>query len=88
MNKIEQSVKITSKLYECRDAAKSLFKEEYFKRIIPYQDIIKSVMKANSEDEMRAVLRISKTNTFQESALAQMMFFAATVEMIEPSKEK
>lgn len=87
MNKMESAVKITAKLYECRDAAKGLFKEAYFERLKPYTDIIRNVMKANNEDEMKAVLRISKTHTFQESAIAQMMFFAAIVEMIEPSKD-
>lgn len=82
---MEKEIKIAAKLYKCRDAAKSFFRDEFKEKIKPYSQLISEVMKANELDEMRALLKISHTNAYQESALSQMMFIAALVEMIEPS---
>lgn len=50
------------------------------------QDLIKAVMKANKIEEIPALLKISQTQTYQDSDIGQMMFMAAVVELIEPSK--
>jgi hypothetical protein len=42
-------------------------------------------MKANNLDEIPALLKISKTQLYQENGFAQMMYIAAVVELIEPS---
>lgn len=84
---METQIKIAAKLYECRDTAKRFFREEYAEKLKPYIAIIKAVMKANQLDELGAILRISKTETYQENGMAQMMFMAAAVEMMEPSEE-
>ena len=42
-------------------------------------------MKANNLEEIPALLKISQTETYQENGMAQMMFMAAVVELIEPS---
>ena len=81
----ETRVKITAKLYECRDTAKSFFRDEYKSKLEPYIHIVKEVMKANNLEEIPALLKISKTNMFQDNGMAQMMFMAAVVELIEPS---
>ena len=78
-------VQMAAKLYECRDTAKSFFKEEYKTKLQPFTHIVKEVMKANNLEEIPALLRISKTSTYQEDGMAQMMFMAAVVELIEPS---
>lgn len=78
-------VQMAAKLYECRDTAKRFFKEEYKTRLEPYTHIVKSVMKANNLEEIPALLKISQTETYQENGMAQMMFMAAVVELIEPS---
>jgi len=82
---MEKQVKIAAKLYECRDTAKRFFKDEYKVKLKPYTHIIKAVMKANNLEEIPALLKISKTYTYQENAMGQMMFMAAVVELIEPS---
>lgn len=82
---MEKQVKMAAKLYECRDTAKRFFKEEYKAKLEPYTHILKAVMKANNLDEIPALLKISKTHTYQENAMGQMMFMAAVVELIEPS---
>jgi hypothetical protein len=81
---MEKQVKIAAKLYECRDTARRFFKDEYKDKLEPYTHIIKAVMKANNLEEIPALLKISKTNTYQENAMGQMMFMAAVVELIEP----
>ena len=85
---MEKQIKIAAKLYECRDTAKSLAKirkEDYKTMLAPYTHIIKQVMEANKEEELPALIRISKTHTYNDNAMAQLMFMAATVELIEPS---
>jgi len=81
---MEKQIKIAEKLYECRDTARRFFRDEYKAKLEPYTSLIKQVMKANNEGELEALLRISKTNTFQDNAFGQMLFFAAAVELIEP----
>lgn len=84
----EQHIKMASKLYECRDAAKSLAKmqgENYKEMLNPYSDIITKVMKANNLKHIPALLKISETKTYQDNGTTQMLFMAALVELIEPS---
>jgi hypothetical protein len=78
-------VQMAAKLYECRDAAQSLFGDGYMNKIQPYKEMIQVVMKANNIGEIPALLKISQTETYQENAVGQMMFMAAVVELIEPS---
>lgn len=85
---MEEQIKMAAKLYECRDSAKSLAKmqnKDYKQMLEPYTVIIDKVMKANKLDHIPALLKISETQTYQESAVTQLMFMAALVEMIEPS---
>ena len=86
---MEQEIKIASKLYTCRDTAKQLAKikeEDYIDMLKPYIDIVDTVMKAEKLKHIQALLHISKSKTYQESGMTQMLFMAAIVEMMEPSK--
>lgn len=78
-------VQMAAKLYECRDTAKRFFREEYAEKLKPYTHIIQAVMKANNLDVIPALLKISKTETYNDNGMTQMLFMAATVELIEPS---
>lgn len=82
---MEKQIKIAAKLYECRDTAKNFFKEQYKEKLQPYSHILKQVMKSNNLEEIPALLKISSTEHYQENGLAQMMYMAAVVELIEPS---
>jgi hypothetical protein len=82
---MEKQIKMAAKLYHCRDTAKAFFKDAYKEKLEPYTYILKKVMESNNEDEIQALLRISKTQSYQENGMAQMMFFTAVVEMLEPS---
>lgn len=81
----EKIIKMAAKLYKCRDTAKAFFKEQFKEKLQPYTHIIKEVMKSNNLYEMPALLKISKTQHYQENGFAQMMYMAAVVELISPS---
>ena len=84
---MEKEIKIAANLYKCRDTAKGFFREKYAERLFPYIHIIQEVMKANELDVLEAILKISKTKTYQDDGMVQMLFMAAAVELLEPSKE-
>jgi len=82
----EQQIKMAAKLYKCRDVAKSFLNNEYESKLAPYKALIQSVMRANKIDVLPALLQISKTKTFEDHEMGQIMYYAAAVELIEPSK--
>jgi hypothetical protein len=79
------SIKISAKLYQCRDTAKSFLKEDYKKRLQPYIDHLKHVMKTENIEEIPALIKTSETDFYQSDGMVQLMFMAALVEIIEPS---
>lgn len=87
---MEKLIKMTAKLYQCRDSARSLAEMQgvpLLDKLKPYMDIIVAVMKArNLDSEINAILKISETESYKESGLVQMMFMAAAVELMEPSQ--
>lgn len=82
---METQIKIAAKLYQCRDTAKSFLKDKYKEKLEPFTHLIKETMKANNMDEIHALLLIIQTHHYQDNYMAQMMYMAAVVEMIEPS---
>lgn len=82
---MEKQIKMAARLYHCRDTAKRFFRDEYQEKLKPYTHILSAIMKANNLEEIPALIKISETNTYQESTMGQMMFMAAVVEMLEPS---
>lgn len=87
---MEQQIKIAAKLYKCRDTAKSYAKiqnEDYHKMLQPYSEIIQAVMEADKLDHIHALLKISESKTYQDSGMAQLLFMAALVELMEPSEK-
>jgi len=50
--------------------------------------IFEGVMEAKKIDIIPALLEISETETYQSDGMAQMMFMAATVELIESRDKK
>ena len=75
---------ITTKLYESRLQAKAFFNDKYQETVKPYKDLIAVVMKANNIKELPALIKIQNNSEFfKTNAMAQLMFVAATVELIE-----
>lgn len=86
---MEEAIKITAKLYECRDSAKSLAKMkgiDYKEMLQDYIDIIGAVMKKEKLEHIPALLFISKMKTYNENGMTQLLFMAGLCEMMEPSK--
>jgi hypothetical protein len=84
---MEKQIKIAAILYKCRDTAKRFLREKYAERLKPYMHIVQEVMKANELEVLEAILKISKTKTYQDDGMVQMLFMAAAVELLEPSEE-
>ncbi len=85
---MEKEIKMAARLYECRDTVKSFARiqqKDYMEMLKPYIKSIKQVMKANGLEEIPALLRISKTKTYEESGMVQLLFMASVVELIEAS---
>lgn len=83
-----QALELSQKMKKCRDTAKRFFKDEFPEKLKPYTEIIEGVMKANKIDIIPALLMISKTETYLSDGMAQMMFMAGTVELIESTDKK
>ena len=85
----EQYVKMAARLYQCRDTAKSLAKlkaQDYKIMIQPYINIINKIKLENKIDTIPALLQISELQFYQDDGMVQLLFMAATVEIIEPSE--
>lgn len=78
-----KALQVATKLQQCKDAAESLLGEKYPQKIKPYKDLIRAVMKANKISPVKALLMISKTESYAENEMAQVMFMSAVVDLIE-----
>jgi hypothetical protein len=79
---IIKALKITAKMYECRDAARRLYGTEWPEKRDRYQAYIRACMQMNHVDEFEAVVIISKE--CDNNAVAIMILMGALVELIEP----
>lgn len=87
MTATEQQVKMAAKLYQCRDAAKKLYGKEYKAELKWYISRIYEYQKQQKVETLPAVLAICGLPLVKENASTTMMFMAAAVEIIEPSKD-
>ncbi len=85
---MEQQIKLAARLYECRDTAKKLYREEYGKKMLEYQHLIKAAMKKHQlADELKAAMKlIEECKHLEGNGAFTMNVLAAYVELIEPSK--
>lgn len=79
---MEQQIKAAAKLYHKRDTAKRFFGKEYQQKIKPYMALITAHMKENNMNEIESVMSLVQVET---NEVSKILFFAAAVEMIEPS---
>jgi hypothetical protein len=80
------AVEIAARIYECQKAAKILFADKYEEKIKWYKNVILRVCKDRGCDTLKAVLLICNMESVKENGTAVMMFMAAAVEIVEPSK--
>lgn len=87
MQPTEQQIKMAAKLYECRDAAKALHGAEYKAELRWYIARIYEYQKKQKLETLPAVLALCSLPSVKENPSTTMMFMAAAVEIIEPSKD-
>jgi predicted negative regulator of RcsB-dependent stress response len=82
---LKDVIEITQKLYRCRDAAAGLHGNEFQQAIAWYKDAVRSVQQAKNLDAIQAATLILNMEKLSDNGYAQMMFFAAAVEIVESS---
>jgi hypothetical protein len=87
MTATEQQVKMAARLYQCRDAARKLYGNEYKSKVKWYIDTIEKCKKDHDTNTLRAVLALCNLPSVKENGMSTMLFMAAAVEIIEPTKE-
>lgn len=83
---MKEQIKIAAKLYDCHETAKKLYKSEFPEKIKFYKEVIQGYMAKHNVDEMKAVIAICEFDSVKGQGIAIMLFMAAVVELIEPSK--
>lgn len=83
----EQQIKMAAKLYECRDTARKFFKGDFPERIKFYKEVIQAYQSKHGTEVIPSVTAICGFDAVKGEAMAVMMFMAAAVELIEPSKD-
>jgi cellulose biosynthesis protein BcsQ len=81
----DNAVKLKEKLERYRATVKNLYKEEFWDKIKPYQDIIKNYSERKGLDILPATLQLASKET---DPTHTVMFIAGAVELIDPSHEK
>lgn len=77
----EKTVKLTAKLYECRDAARTLLGASYFEHMREYAKVIDDCAVHDNCSFLSAAIRLAK----QTQAPTSVFLLAAVVEHSEPS---
>jgi hypothetical protein len=80
----EQQVRIAAKMYETRDAMKSLRGDKWPADFAEYSAFIRRAMEKWNLDTLPACLRICEK--MEDRPMTQMMLVAAAVEMVEPAE--
>jgi len=80
---MQKQIQITAKIYECRDAAKSLLGDGYNKRMFEYGEIISAVSSSKKIGIIAAASELA--NDPRASGYEKIQILASAVEMIEPS---
>jgi len=83
---MEKEIKIAAKLYECRDTAKRFYGDQFEEQIKSWTELILKVKKANNIDVMQSSIKIAQLKSMEQNGIGTMLLFAATVEILEPSK--
>lgn len=88
MNNNQTNVAITKDILAKRDSAKFFYGEKYSEKITSYIELLELVMKSQKLDPIGALLNISKTNIFKDNQVGQLMFYAATADIIDQKQKQ
>lgn len=80
----EQAVHAANQMYRCRKSLRSLFKNEFFEKIKPFQKIIEAEKTRSNSDTINATVTILTQNQVDE--VTTIWILATCVEMMEPTK--
>jgi hypothetical protein len=80
----EQHVRAAARLYEARDAVRSLFGERYADVLEPFKAMIRKAQALNDCDEIAAALWIAR-RVSRSDGMEVLKILAAAVELVEPS---
>lgn len=81
-------IQITAKLHEMSETAKRFYRKDYESAIAPYVTLLKEYMQKSGKNELEAVIVLVQLESVQDNAMAQMLFFAAAVHLINNQDEK
>lgn len=85
----EDVIRLTARLYECRDSARTLFGARYAEVLQPWKDIVRAAMKKYRCSALRAPLKIAQEAKAGGQPLegdAIFMLLAAAVEVTEADR--
>lgn len=77
----EQSIRLSARLYECRDAARTLLGENYAIRIAEYGQLITRLARKEQITPLAAATRLGQAL----GGFGAVIALAAFVELVEPS---
>ena len=82
MNATEQQVAIASKMYECRDAARTILGNRFKPKMDDLAQVVRAVAKRNKCNDIVAGATVIKEARLE--GMESLMLMAAVVEMVEP----
>lgn len=83
MTATEQQIRIASKLYECRDAARTLLGERYKGRMAELGAVLTRIAEGRKVSVLRAAQDAAKAVV--GDGMTQIQILAAAVELVEPT---
>ena len=82
----EHRARMIAKLYECRDAARTLLGEKYPARMAEYGKEIRAIAINKEISDIKAAMLLASVP--DPSGIGSVLYLAAAVELIEPSKQE
>lgn len=83
MNATDQQVALVTKMYACRDAARTILGDRFKPRMAELEQIIRTVAKRDNCNDIVAGSTVIKEARLEGTG--SLMLMAAIVEMVEPS---
>ena len=77
----EQQIKMAARLYECRDAARALFRDRYEAIVAPNRDLVRAAMARHKIEALPAAKQLIDVAGL--SGVAIIVVMAAAVDVIE-----
>lgn len=83
---MSNAIQIAAKLYEARDAMKSLYGDRFREKVAGWRPIIQAAMRKHGVDEVGAILKLNEALGGRAGGITTLIIMAVAVEMVEPSE--